>query len=116
MPLPVYICPYHTKMNKSLVPEWPCIIEVSDISSSYRLQFNRERSNRSKVNRGSQRENRQVRSEYRLTDRGHTGQGVNTGSQRENLQVRVCIQAHRERTERSEGEFRLTERGQTGQG
>ena len=31
LPLPVYICPYHTKMNKSLVPEWPCIIEVSYI-------------------------------------------------------------------------------------
>jgi hypothetical protein len=27
--------PYHTKMNKSLVPEWPCIIEVSYIYSSY---------------------------------------------------------------------------------
>jgi hypothetical protein len=23
--------PYHTRMNKSLVPEWPCIIEVSYI-------------------------------------------------------------------------------------
>ena len=31
LPLPVYICPYHTKINKSLVPEWPCIIEVSYI-------------------------------------------------------------------------------------
>ena len=40
LPLPVYICPYHTKINKSLVPEWPCIIEVSYIytptDSSYR--------------------------------------------------------------------------------
>ena len=27
----LFICPYHTKMNKSLVPEWPCIIEVSYI-------------------------------------------------------------------------------------
>jgi hypothetical protein len=31
LPLPVYSCPYHTMMNKSLVPEWPCIIEVSYI-------------------------------------------------------------------------------------
>jgi hypothetical protein len=29
-----YCIPYHTE-NKSLVPEWPCIIEVSYIYSSY---------------------------------------------------------------------------------
>jgi hypothetical protein len=32
-----YVYRNHTilKWNKPLVPEWPCIIEVSDISSSY---------------------------------------------------------------------------------
>ena len=28
LPLPVYICPYHTKMNKSLVLEWPTFTDV----------------------------------------------------------------------------------------
>jgi hypothetical protein len=28
LPLPVYRCPYHTKMNKSLVLEWPTFIDV----------------------------------------------------------------------------------------
>jgi hypothetical protein len=37
-----------------------------------------------RANRGSQIENRQVR----LTEREQTGQGVNTGSQRDNIQVR----------------------------
>jgi hypothetical protein len=33
LPLPVYRCPYHTKMNKSLVLEWPTFIDVYSFSS-----------------------------------------------------------------------------------
>jgi hypothetical protein len=33
-----YCIPYHTE-NKLLVPEWPCIIEVSYIYSSYNSIF-----------------------------------------------------------------------------
>jgi hypothetical protein len=78
------------------------------------------------VNTGSQRENRQVRGEYRLTN-GRSG--VNAGLQRENIYVRGLKQVYRERPGRSGvntaiqrenrqvwGEYRLTKRGQTGQG
>ena len=39
LPLPVYICPYHTKMNKSLVPEWPTFTDVYSFTVSYKLVF-----------------------------------------------------------------------------
>ncbi len=35
MPLPVYSCPYHTKMNKSLVLEWPTFTDVYSFTVSY---------------------------------------------------------------------------------
>ena len=35
MPLPLYSCPYHTKMNKSLVLEWPTFTDVYSFTVSY---------------------------------------------------------------------------------
>jgi len=52
LPLPVYICPYHTKINKSLVPEWPCIIEVSYIDPPTRPRITQD-AYRTDTSRGS---------------------------------------------------------------
>jgi hypothetical protein len=35
-----YSCPYHTKIYKSLVPEWPTIIDVRSFTVSYRSILN----------------------------------------------------------------------------
>ena len=38
LPLPVYICPYHTKINKSLVLEWPTFTDVYSFTVSYKCK------------------------------------------------------------------------------